>query len=586
MSAPPIVVSSKTKKKLEGFQFVRGADLSKGKISGGIYTVEQDKENIGPGKDRFASSAAQRTPQSSLTSTQKSRQDGQREIPPTPVGRVPFAELIRNKDEVSEQRLNPSPGEQVYWHHSPHNSDLASLSATPLPRRGSKRARSSSPISSSQSQVSNHLPLPGYKSPLDLQTIQQSLKTPEADPVGDLWSRYSLNTTGERESPNSGARLYAFLSSSSPQTPVPNHDSGLRRSISCRTDWPTSASKRRKIQKSHSQVVGKSATGFFEETTNLPSGSVVSRVSMLVEQLYDGLPEPNLVLKDVEQPSCSPIPHTGKPMLSPHTSNLLQLETGTKSEVEPSILNENIEVKSDGRVSQPANVRGEECMIDKESNSEFGDDELDFDIFAQVDLVPKLNPGQSTQTGESMPAMVPRVDVTREGRHARNVQRVSLEPLQPNEVGKKQKDSGNQQNYIANNEVLRTAKSHVSHDDDEFDDDVFDEDCAGLFAPDLEKLAAIIDQQGAAKAKENVNVRNKGLPAENTRASGDAQKGGNNGGSSAKVDCVDASSSVSEDEFGGNDLDFAQVSASTGLGIEWPGWRCSSVRIMCNGLTR
>ena len=572
MSAPPILPCSKTKSKLEGFKYVQEMDLVGSKRDGSINAAKLNKENRKIVKDRFTSSAPQRSPHSSLPSTQKARQDGQKSVPRTPVGRVPLAELMSNRDEAFELCPKHSPGEQLYWHHSPYSSTQASVSMSPRSRSRKKRARSSSPISSSQNELLTHVALPKHISSLNLQTLQQSLRTPQADPAGDLWSRYSLKKSEEFASPDAAAESFAFLGSSSPQTPakkLSSGNSGLRRSFSCRTDWPTSATKRRKIQKSHSQIIGTSTIEFFKANEALPEESMVSRVSMLVEELYDGLADPTTGLQNDKKPNSSLNSHAEKPtrrMLEP-----LKLDSGSESEAVPHVVIEDVEDGedvSDDQFSKSATHIGDENRpADKESSSEFGDDDLDSDIFAEAHVKLAAYAEQNIEMNEPTRITAARSNTPNEDERAWDGLQVLPNPLLPNEAENTHDLSTIQHTSGAKYREPKMAQTRDFDDDDsEFDDDVFDGDCTGLMASDLEHLAAMVDQGTVGKSNESSDGPSN-------------QPKGNNTKMSAKgADIVGIPSAASDDEFGGDDLDLEQISASIGLDMERADQYYSSVR--------
>ncbi|KAL8748361.1 MAG: hypothetical protein Q9184_007361 [Pyrenodesmia sp. 2 TL-2023] len=211
-----------------------------------------------------------------------------KECPQTPVGRLPLAELIAAVDDSSNRSFDLTPGERVLWQYVPGSSQLSSSQPGTTSKQGKKRARSTSPLSSSQNEASIHFA--NKKQSFDLQTLQKTLKTPQADPAADLWTRYSLRTGGARDgSPTrNDASFTELLRSSSPQTPGSHLKTrelkSLRRSISCANEWPTSAAKRRRLTHGGSQ----------HQVLNEPlhenrDTAKTARVSLLVEQVQNAL---------------------------------------------------------------------------------------------------------------------------------------------------------------------------------------------------------------------------------------------------------------------------------------------------------
>ncbi len=244
-----------------------------------------NKENVGPGSEK---TTPQMIPPPQPLS-QRSENKDLRDCPQTPLGRLPLSELLASTEDTSRQHLNLTPIERVLWDNSP-----ADPSVGPAARRKRKRAHSSSPASSSQNETSTHFV--GAKPGVDLHTLQKALKTPKADPADDLWSRYSLNTElVDRKSPTAPGYPY-LVHSSSPQTPAAHlqrETGSLRRALSC-IEWPTSVAKRRKLYHSSSQ--GNSARD--GENVESMEKSKLSRVSLLVEKIHDGLSKPVILPND------------------------------------------------------------------------------------------------------------------------------------------------------------------------------------------------------------------------------------------------------------------------------------------------
>ncbi|KAL8685717.1 MAG: hypothetical protein Q9224_005705, partial [Gallowayella concinna] len=244
VTMPPIPVSSASKSKLKVYQFEGLQDESEPQDPASAKThfkPQAEKENQGPMEIQAAMTSSQLLPPLPPTSQHK-------ECPQTPVGRVPLAELIAGVDDNMNQNLNLTPVERVLWQHVPGSSQYASSQDASVSQTGKKRARSSSPTSSAQHETSSHFQK--KKQSFDLQTLEKTLKTPQADPATDLWTRYSLKTGNTSPTRNDPA-LAALLKSSSPQTPGSHLKQkelgGLRRSISCANEWPTSAAKRRRL---------------------------------------------------------------------------------------------------------------------------------------------------------------------------------------------------------------------------------------------------------------------------------------------------------------------------------------------------
>ena len=505
----PILASSKSKSKLRAFQFNCGKQPN----MGGSYTenTEAEKENIDILRGGGKAVAAQLVPRAQSLS-QRSIDNDTRECPQTPVGRLALAELIASGEDSNHQSLNLTPTERVLWDQSPHNSAFASSAAS---RIGKKRAHSSSPASSSQNEASNHFTT--NKASLDLQTLQKCLKTPQADPANDLWSRYSV--TNEQQSPTEKAGLpFAhLLNSSSPQTPASHlrtkESGGLRRSVSCTTEWPTSVSKRRKLEHSRNHIEIQVAFAATEGENTGHSKSKRSRVSLLVDRLHDELAESRKAGdKEVGGPSSSsPLPEKGgfshiaidTATPSSQTNEYHRTFVGHPSNGEAQIF-EQLPLKREV-IEGPENTH----CTGSDSLSDYGDEDLDLEMLKTVDA----------HVGDEASAIVPENEAT----YANFIQKPA-------------------------------PQAAIVSGDDEFDDDGND-----VSAADLEDAVAMYDLQPQAHKLERVqpNVRDE-ITSNTTCATpttGDtaAESSSGDGG----VGVVDLSS---DEEFGGA-LDFEQIIA-------------------------
>lgn len=209
-----------------------------------------------------------------------------KECPQTPSNRIPLADLISNAEDSFDPAPGPeiTPVEHVIWEHIPASSNPDASSQTPANRRKKRRHGSSSPGTPS------HGTSKKQKEPLDLQSIQALFKTPQHDLAAELWNNYMDKNMVEGSEDLPPPRL-ANLLSSSPQTPASRtsrDSSGLRRSISCAAEWPTSRGKRRRVNR---QDPG-SGRGIFSRTTSnvLDSGTTKSsRINFLLEKIEKSL---------------------------------------------------------------------------------------------------------------------------------------------------------------------------------------------------------------------------------------------------------------------------------------------------------
>jgi hypothetical protein len=226
------------------------------------------------------------------------------ECPHTPGNRIPLEDLISNAEDAFDPAPGPevTPVDHVIWQHVPASSNPDASSQTPAGRRR-KRRHSSSSVGSPTNENSKK----AQKEPLDLQSIQALFKTPQHDLAAELWNNYMDKNMVDGADDLPPPRL-ANLLSSSPQTPASGRtsrdSSGLRRSISCAAEWPTSRAKRRRVNR---QDPG-SGRGIFSRTTSnvLDSGkNKSSRLNFLLDRIEKSLhPLPQV---EMGPPNSSPL---------------------------------------------------------------------------------------------------------------------------------------------------------------------------------------------------------------------------------------------------------------------------------------
>ncbi|KAI1458214.1 hypothetical protein F4805DRAFT_150964 [Annulohypoxylon moriforme] len=155
----------------------------------------------------------------------------------TPVSRVAWQDLIGTR-ESKEVEEDTSPNERIGWDVRDDPQQRLKLSPVMPGKRGKKRARSSSPVSSPASHSKPHTPA------VNIGKLSRALKSPHADPALELWDRFSLN--GSKSITPLGAMNSALAQIMVSSSPRPSRiESGLRRSISCGENWP----KRRKVER-------------------------------------------------------------------------------------------------------------------------------------------------------------------------------------------------------------------------------------------------------------------------------------------------------------------------------------------------
>lgn len=312
-----------------------------------------------------------------------------KECPQTPGNRIPLADLISNAEDAFDPAPGPevTPVDHVIWQHVPVSSNPDTSSQTPANRK-KRRHRSSSPGS-----PTNGNPKKAQKEPLDLQSIQALFKTPQHDLAAELWNNYMDKTMVDGSEDLPPPRL-ANLLSSSPQTPISGRtsrdSSGLRRSISCAAEWPTSRAKRRRVNR---QDPG-SGRGIFSRTSSnvLESGKPKSsRINFLLEKIEKSLQPPPPI--ELGPPGSSPLRQRVDARRCRSSSPITNRKGLGDAEVVAQAVNP--AVKS----SKPAGD-----IAPRDSSSEFGDDDLDQDLMdlASASADPFVEPAASRNEFESL----------------------------------------------------------------------------------------------------------------------------------------------------------------------------------------
>ncbi|KAI1099972.1 hypothetical protein F4804DRAFT_63466 [Jackrogersella minutella] len=155
----------------------------------------------------------------------------------TPVSRLAWRDLI-GMNETREMDEETSPNERIGWDTREDPQQRLKLSPVMPGKRGKKRARSSSPVSSPASHSKPHTPA------VNVAKLSRALKSPHADPALELWDRFSLS--GSTSVTPLGAMNSALAQIMVSSSPRPSRtESGLRRAISCGANWP----KRRRVER-------------------------------------------------------------------------------------------------------------------------------------------------------------------------------------------------------------------------------------------------------------------------------------------------------------------------------------------------
>ncbi|KAL8800044.1 MAG: hypothetical protein Q9182_005444 [Xanthomendoza sp. 2 TL-2023] len=409
---PPIPVSSASRSKLKVYQFEGLQDESESQDSASVKTLFKGQSE----KENQGTMEIQAATKSSQLLPPLPPTSQHKECPQTPVGRVPLAELIAGVDDNINQNLNLTP-------------------------------------------------------------VERTLKTPQADPAADLWTRYSLKA-GNRSPTRNDPALAALLKSSSPDTPgkyVKQRElGGLRRSISCANEWPTSVAKRRRLHHTSSQAQALDDRQTIEQRDN----ARMSRVNHLVEQIQNGLLKSRAAdLNEKPRTSSSPSPGEHAPSRSSSPSVLRSLG------------HENDEQDGSDRTLVGNGIAAQENGSDLTSGiSDFEDDDFDDELLEAVDA--SMAPAQISRTGfrESAPIAQPM-----------NARRANLQS--PNKFtaavgrGKIVTEAGCSSNVDGHRSALSTATATVQSKTEDFDD----EDADDISAAALENLIAVYDKQAPQK---------------------------------------------------------------------------------------
>lgn len=312
-----------------------------------------------------------------------------KECPHTPGNRIPLADLISNAEDAFDPAPGPevTPIDHVIWQHVPASSNPDPSSQTPAGRRRKRRHSSSSAGSPTNGDSKN-----AQKEPLDLQSIQALFKTPQHDLAAELWNNYMDKNMVDGADDLPPPRL-ANLLSSSPQTPASGRtsrdSSGLRRSISCAAEWPTSRAKRRRVNR---QDPG-SGRGIFSRASSNVLDSGKNKSSRL-----------NFLLDKIEK-SLHPVPQVemGPPNSSPLRQRMDAQRCRSSSPTMDRKGLSDADAAREALIGKSADNSGaSRGAILEDSESEFGDDDLDQDFMDLADAAadPFVTPAAAVDRNE------------------------------------------------------------------------------------------------------------------------------------------------------------------------------------------
>ncbi|RMY76547.1 hypothetical protein D0863_01865 [Hortaea werneckii] len=312
---PPIPATEKTKAKLQAFRAAREQPNESAALSKrGEDTYEKSEPpQEAPEASKMGGLPVENNPavekpsaeplRSSQAAPVKTPSLGHsKTFPCTPGARLPLEDLIGSFDEHAK-KFEPevrSPEETLGW--------IPNSSSTLLtPNRKRKRARSSSPscpTTSSQRQES------AFFAGND---TQGEKSTPEADPTADLWQRYGNSKDGRE-----GLKLpdiSHLMGQASPRPlKTPAKSAAFRRWASTGNDWPSSKSKRRRMD-------SRSRISVWQGTRQETESGGKSKVASMVEKIQETLATQKLAQEAAQAggppaekqapSSSSPLPDTG-----------------------------------------------------------------------------------------------------------------------------------------------------------------------------------------------------------------------------------------------------------------------------------
>ncbi|KAF9876044.1 hypothetical protein CkaCkLH20_06490 [Colletotrichum karsti] len=397
------------------------------------------------------------------------------DIAVTPSTKLSWQDFMESN--VPKEVTQPSPSERLLWNNE-RNTGYPSLSPM-MPRKGRKRARSSSPVSS-----------PSHEQPaspaVNIKKLSEALKSPHADPTLELWDRFSLSSNGNGNVTPLGITnptLAHLMFSSSPRNPntaaatAPAGDASLRRAISCGLNWP----KRRRVDRSDAPPsLTRTLT---RETTDSSKNSLVTALlDTVTGSMQDGSPpEISDQSPDHGMETPSPTKRRADTMRPPPVSPTPRPSRVPK--LPPPEKNPSLGVAKDLGLDKPVTAVAAE--------SDYGDDdfdEFDDDTFLELEAGMSLsNPQQ--EAGQTTPA-------------AQLNQAINQVPIVPDDEfddvdedifeaaeGIMESAEINAAPHAAPSKPLRAAKAMPDTVDND-PDDVFGDDFGGDFDFDAAELAA------------------------------------------------------------------------------------------------
>ncbi len=292
-------VSEVTKSKLNAFNFCPPQTTG---------TTKSDGTKISPANDENKHDESGSSAGPSLPATEKSTG--------TPVSRLAWQDLL-GAPQPRDDDQDVNQDERILW-DTRHDQ---SYKASPMmPRkRGKKRARSSSPVSSPAAKSKSNTPV------VNVKKLAAALRSPHADPALELWDRFALSgSTSATPSGTTNPALAQIMVSSSPRPSkmmgaMPT-EGGLRRTISCGTQWPKRRRTDRADPTEHLEVMaeespsrGASKSSMVNALLRSVTGEINRSKADQTRQEILGLPSP----RKKRRPRTPPAPSSSSRPSSP-----------------------------------------------------------------------------------------------------------------------------------------------------------------------------------------------------------------------------------------------------------------------------
>lgn len=264
------------------------SDVTKKKLDKFLYHGSKDESAAYDGIEGRGSGAASASHGDTPSNLKMTGHSG------TPVTRLNWSDLLEPCSQAEED-ASVSPSEKLLWNNKQDPNAFATISPM-MPRKGRKRARSSSPISSPST---DRIATPT----VNVKKLAKALKLPHPDPTLELWDRYSLNGHGDKSAVAGVTNpiLAQLMVSSSPR-PSRNHaaqveQGDLRRVASCGFNW----AKRRRTEKSKSG--SQSSVGQRELEAASKSSLVTALLDSVTSSIHDQSQDDDTEAGEMDSPS-------------------------------------------------------------------------------------------------------------------------------------------------------------------------------------------------------------------------------------------------------------------------------------------